>query len=250
MTAPYLSVVIPAFNEAERLSECLEHVSQYLKRRDFSFECLVIDDGSEDGTAQVAESLQDRFARLRVLHNAYNRGKGYSVRRGMLEARGRYVLLTDTDLSTPIEELEKLELYVVDGPYHVAIGSRDVKGSQVEIQQSALRENSGKLFNWLVRRLLKLPFRDTQCGFKLFTAEAATAIFSRVRTEHFSYDVESLLIARILGYEIKEVPVVWRHDEGSKVHYFRDGSRMIFDLFKIWGIWWSGGYSASRAAEA
>ncbi len=247
MTAPFLSVVIPAFNEAARLAKCLEVVSTYLQQRELSFECLVVDDGSDDGTAEVAESQRDRVGAIQVLRNETNRGKGYSVRRGMLEARGQYVLLTDTDLSTPITELEKLELYVIEGPYSLAIGSRDIKGSQVEVQQSPVRENSGKLFNWMVRSLLKLPFRDTQCGFKLFTAEAAEKIFSRVRTDRFSYDVETLLIGRLLGYEIKEVPVIWRHDAGSKVNFFRDGSRMVLDLLKIWATWLSGGYATSRS---
>ncbi len=245
MTAPFLSVVIPAYNEASRLASCLKTVSDYLGRRGVSFECLVIDDGSDDRTSEVAESLSAKAGWLRILSNASNRGKGYSVRRGMLQVSGQYVLLTDTDLSTPIEELEKLELYVVDGPYDIAIGSRDLKDSQIEVQQSAIREHSGKLFNWLVRRLLGLPFRDTQCGFKLFTAEAARETFSRVRTERFSFDVETLLIARLLEMEIKEVPVLWRHDAGSKVHFFRDGSRMIVDLFRIWFTWVSGGYSVS-----
>ncbi len=250
MTAPFLSVVIPAYNEEARLEECLHRVSEYLRGRHLSFECVVVDDGSTDRTAAIAGSVGEAAPQFRLLRNESNRGKGFAVRRGMLEAAGRYVLLTDTDLSTPIEEIEKLELYVVDGPYQLAIGSRDLAGSRVEVQQSAVRENSGKLFNWFVRRLLKLPFRDTQCGFKLFTAQAAREIFSRVRTEHFSFDVESLLIGRLLGYEIKEVPVVWRHDAGSKVRFFADGTRMILDLLRIWGTWLTGGYRAVRTSAS
>lgn len=242
MRDPEISVVVPAYNEARRIDSTLRKIVEYLARRGAAFEIVVVDDGSSDDTPGLVASASTRFpeaaGRIRLLDNGTNRGKGYSVRRGMLAAQGRWGLLCDADLSTPIEEFEKLERAVQSGPCEIAIGSRDIAGARVEIHQSALRERSGKLYNVMVRTLFGLPFRDTQCGFKLFDLSRCRDIFTRQRIEGFSFDVELLTIADRMGYRIQEVPVVWRHDAGSKVHFLRDGAKMVLDLLGIrWNAW-------------
>jgi dolichyl-phosphate beta-glucosyltransferase len=236
MHKPVISIVIPAFNEEDRIGSTLSRVVDYFKTGEHSFEVVVVDDGSSDGTVRIVQKCRDSGdldASIRLICNEENRGKGYSVRRGMLEADGRYGLLSDADLSTPIEEYAKLEREVIGGDFDIAIGSRDVEGANVEVRQSAIRENSGKLYNVFVRTLTGLPFRDTQCGFKLFDLRQKDQLFGRQLIERFSFDVELLIIARRLGMTIREVPVVWRHDSGSKVNFVRDGSRMLLDLLRV-----------------
>ncbi|MGH9339917.1 MAG: dolichyl-phosphate beta-glucosyltransferase [Acidobacteriota bacterium] len=241
MSDLFLSVIIPAYNEADRLGSSLQSICGYLLSRGVRFEIIVVDDASQDETYRVAEELNcrdDDAWRLRLFRNERNRGKGYSVRRGMLECEGRYALLTDADLSTPIQEFEKLENYVLHAVAQIAFGSRDVQGSQVEVHQSAFRERSGKFFNWLVRHLTGLPYRDTQCGFKLFEMKQCKAIFARQRIEDFGFDVEVLYVAQKWGLSLKEVPVVWRHVSGSKVNFVPDAARMILDLLRVrWNDW-------------
>ena len=230
-----LSVVIPAYNEEHRIGSTLERIVSYLSRRGHPFEILVVDDGSTDGTSRVVEdfkALRADFG-LRVLHNPANRGKGFSVRRGMLEAVHGYALLTDADLSAPIEEVAKLEREVIEGSCDIAFGSRDLPGSDIQIHQPWLRENGGKLFNWAVRRLLGIPFRDTQCGFKLFRMSSCRLLFERQRITGFSYDVEILCLAWNSRLALREIPIVWNHDAGSKVSFFRDGLRMMIDVLRI-----------------
>jgi dolichyl-phosphate beta-glucosyltransferase len=224
-----LSVVIPAYNEAERLPPTLERVLGYLRGRAVSHEVVVVDDGSRDQTVARARAVGGDA--VTVLANEVNRGKGYSVRRGMLAARGARRLMTDADLSTPIEDLERLAARLDDG-YQVAIGSRALPDSNVEIHQPWYRENMGRVFNAAVR-LLALPgLKDTQCGFKLFSAEAAQAAFSRAQLDGFSFDVEALFLARRLGYRIAEVPVTWRNDAASRVGLW-SGFRAFPDLVHI-----------------
>ncbi len=233
---PILSVVIPALNEENRLRSSLESVCRYFEARSLPTEIVVVDDGSSDGTAEVAEatvSSNPSLVTIRVLKNGSNCGKGFSVRRGMLESRGLFALMTDADLSTPIEEFPKLESAVMDGRFRVAIGSRDMEGSRVEIHQSQVRENSGRLFNQFVRLLFPLRFHDTQCGFKLFSMQQCRRIFELQRLERFAFDVEILFIAHKLGLPTGEIPIVWRHAEGSTLNFFRDGPKMLWDLLKI-----------------
>jgi dolichyl-phosphate beta-glucosyltransferase len=228
-----LSVVIPAWNEALRLPATLTRVVAFLRARNEAFEVVVVDDGSTDGTAAVARAHGDPA--IRVAGYGDNRGKGHAVRTGMLAASGALRLMTDADLSTPIEDLRLLEEAMGRG-FHVAIGSRALRTSNVEVRQGAFREGMGRLFNLVVRLLLLRDLRDTQCGFKLFTAEAAQAAFSATRLDGFSFDVEALVAARRRGYRIAEVGVTWRNDVATRVGFSR-GGRAFADLIHIaWNV--------------
>jgi GT2 family glycosyltransferase len=213
-----LSIVIPAYDEEKRLSGTLERITGYLKSEQWKFsEVIVVDDGSRDGTVRVAEKFRSRVRSVRVLRNPGNRGKGYAVRHGMLEAKGEWTLFTDADLSTPIEELEKLWTAAQEARAQVAIGSRALDRSLIGVHQPLFRESAGKLFNLTARVITGLPFWDTQCGFKLFETKAAREIFRRQQLERFGFDVEVLFIARKLGYSSIEVPVQWNDVAGTKV---------------------------------
>jgi len=231
-SVPHLSIVVPAYNEEDRIGPTLERMTAYLDARGFTYELLVVDDGSTDRTAQIVRAAAESHPRIRLLGYRQNRGKGYAVRHGILQAGGDYVLFSDADLATPIEEHEKLEARMRQG-FDVAIGSRDVPGSRLERRQSPLRELGGKLFNRCVQAVAVPGIHDTQCGFKLFTRAAARNIFSRCQIDNFSFDVEVLYLARQLGYSIAEVPVRWAHQEGSKVRFLRDARRMLATLFRI-----------------
>ncbi len=226
-----LSIVIPAFNEEERLPASLGAISAYLAARPSAprVEVIVVDDGSFDATAAGAENAGRRYGLdLRVLRLPKNSGKGFAVRTGCLEARGRLVLVTDADLSTPIYEWEKLA--AAGTP--VAIGSRAVDESLVKEEQPLYRKAMGKLFNRFVRVLLLPGIRDTQCGFKLFTREAAREIFGRAQVDRFSFDVEALALARQLGYPIAEVPVLWFNSPDSRVTLL-GGAQAYLELFRM-----------------
>lgn len=231
-----VSVVIPAYNEETRLGASLSQVLAYFKGRGFDYELIVVDDGSTDATLRVAydfsreNSLGDRFT---MLANDTNRGKGFSVRRGMLASRGELALMTDSDLSTPIEEFEKLYQEMVCGPCDVAFGSRDMPESRIDLHQSWFRENAGKAFNRMVRVITGLRFNDTQCGFKLFRMAVCRPIFQAQRIENFAFDVELLFIADKWGYVLKEVPVKWHHSPGTRVRFSSDAPQMFLDLFRI-----------------
>ncbi len=213
-----VSIIIPAYNEEKRLPATLERISSYLARASWEFcEVLVVDDGSTDNTVAVAERAGKCMSAIRVLRNPGNRGKGYSVRHGMTEAKGEWRLFTDADLSAPIEELETLWTAAEKIGAQVVIGSRAIDRSLIGVHQSVFRETAGKLFNLSVRVMTGLPFWDTQCGFKLFEARAAREIFGRQQLERFGFDVEVLFIARKLGYRAIEVPVHWDDVEGTKV---------------------------------
>lgn len=226
-----LSIIIPAYNEERRLPRTLECVRGYLRGTRAAAEVIVVDDGSSDGTTEVVAKMRAEMPELRLVSNGQNRGKGYSVRRGMLEARGRIALFTDADLSAPMEEAGKLleALEAAD----VAIGSRAMDRSLIEVHQSKARELAGILFNWMVRLFTGLRFQDTQCGFKAFAMPAARIIFEQQRIEDFGFDPEILFLARRHGLRAIEVPVRWAHDPATKVHVVRDSARMFVDLLQI-----------------
>jgi len=223
-----ISIVIPAYNEEKRLPATLDKIREYLQASRWDFaEIVVVDDGSRDGTVRVA-----RQAGVRVIGNPGNRGKGYAVKHGMLEARGEHVLYTDADLSSPIGELEKLWDAAARAGAQVAIGSRAVDRSLVGVHQPRARELVGRFFNLVMRMVTGLPFRDTQCGFKLFDAGAAKRIFPLQLLDGFGFDVEVLYIARKLGCKSIEVPVRWDNVAGTKVSLLL-GARAYLDLLKV-----------------
>lgn len=239
-----LSIVVPAFNEEQRLPRTLQSIRAYLVSRGLQAEVLVVDDGSTDATARVVELLRASFPELRLISNGRNRGKGFSVRHGMLEARGEVALFTDADLSTPIEEADKLLSVLHDGAYDGAIGSRAVDRSLIEIHQPAFRERAGILYNQIVRWVTSVPFQDTQCGFKAFRRERARGLFERQRTQGFGFDPEILFLARQEGLHIAEVPVRWAHNPATKVHLLADSLRMLLDLLAVRWNAYLGRYSA------
>lgn len=228
---PDLSIVIPSYNEELRLPATLERIAAFLPHLGAEPEIIVVDDGSKDRTAEVAESFRNVFPTLRVLSNGVNRGKGYSVRHGMLEARGGNVLFTDADLSAPIEEAPKL----LDAlkSFDVAIGSRALDRSLITVRESKFREFAGIVFNTIVRMILRLPFVDTQCGFKAFRREPCKIIFEQQRIERFGFDPELLYLARHHGLHTTEIPVRWAHSPATKVNMMRDSVLMFVDVFTI-----------------
>jgi dolichyl-phosphate beta-glucosyltransferase len=229
--SPSLSVVMPAYNEERRLDSGLSRILEFLGRRDASFEVIVVDDGSRDSTRQIAERHAAADPRVRAVGLPGNRGKGAAVALGMMSARAEWILCTDVDLSTPIEELERLEAF--RGSADVIVASRDVPRSVLQARQPLRRENLGRAFNYAVRLAALYGIRDTQCGFKLWSRKAARAVFPRMRLRRFAFDVEALWLCRKLGFRIREVGVRWRHDADSRVRLLRDGLRMGADLMKI-----------------
>jgi len=197
----------------------------------FSFEIIVVDDGSRDNTSRVVDAIAREDERVRLISNQVNRGKGFAVRQGVMASRGDVILFSDADLSTPIEEFEKLLPYLSD--FDLVIASRSLPDSQVLIHQPRYRELMGRIFNAFVQAMLVRGFIDTQCGFKLMTRQAAAAIFERARIDSFSFDVEIILIAKRLGFRVKDVPVRWIDSRGSRVHPIKDSAHMLLDLFKI-----------------
>jgi glycosyltransferase involved in cell wall biosynthesis len=237
-----LSIIIPAYNEEQRLPATLQTIGAFLDQRAFEFaEVLAVNDGSRDGTARVIREAAERDPRVRLLENPGNRGKGYAVRHGMREARGEWVLFTDADLSAPIEELDRLWQAVSAARADGAIGSRALDRTLIGVHQSAFRETSGKFFNLVMRLITGLPYRDTQCGFKLFSHAAAQAIAARQRIEGFGFDVEILYIARKLGFRILETPVRWNNVEGTKVSFW-NGIQAFLDPLEVRRNDWRGLY--------
>ena len=228
----HLSVVVPAYNEEKRIGPTLDRIRAYLARQPWPGEIVVVDDGSMDRTAARAEDALRGMPEARVLSRSANRGKGASVKEGVLAARGAFVLFTDADLSTPIEELDKF-WPLMEAGCDIAIGSRALPGSNILVRQNPVREAMGKAFNLLVRLFLFRGIPDTQCGFKLFRRTAARNLFSRLRTPGFGCDVEILDLARRSGLRIGQVPVVWRHSRPSRVRLVRGAAGMLADLLRI-----------------
>jgi dolichyl-phosphate beta-glucosyltransferase len=230
--APELSVVIPAYNEEARLGTTLERVAGWIDARRLEAEIVVVDDGSKDATPRIAaRALEGR--RGTVLGGRPNRGKGYAVRRGALSAKGRWVLVSDADLSTPIEEYDVLASAARTRRLDVAIGSRAVDPTRVEVRQNPVRQLMGKTFNRAMRVMTGLPFQDTQCGFKLMRRERTRPLFERMVVDRFAFDVELLFLAVRAGLAVGEVPVVWRNAPGSKVSLVGDPANMLWDVARV-----------------
>jgi dolichyl-phosphate beta-glucosyltransferase len=237
--APPLSLVIPAYNEALRLPATLRRVREYLDASGEGYEVIVVDDGSDDETVAVAEGFSGGWPELTVVALDRNAGKGAAVREGMTRARGLHRAFSDADLSTPIEELPRLR-GELGGDVHAAIASRGTNASIIELHQPRWREEMGRTYNRLLRRLALPGIHDTQCGFKVFTDTAAQACFPRLKTERFGFDAEVLVRVRGNGWAIAEVPVHWRHVEESRVHALRDSTRMLYDLLRLRMRMWAG----------
>ncbi len=226
------SVVIPAYNESQRIGESLEQILAHLARENWVAEVIVVNDGSRDDTAEIVRQYARRNSAVRLVQNPGNCGKGYSVRHGMMEARGDVLLFSDADLSSPIEEADKL-FAAIDAGADVAIGSRWLQAELQSERQPLYRQVFGRMFNWLLRLFLGLRYKDTQCGFKAFSRRAAQAVFPRQRIERWAFDPELLFLARKFGLVTREVPVCWAHDDRSKIHPLKDGLKMFTEIVRV-----------------
>lgn len=226
------SIIIPAYNESSRIRPTLDEILRYVAEKGWDAEILVVDDGSRDNTPDVIREYAAKHEQVQLIQNPGNRGKGYSVRNGMLHARGDVCLFTDADLSSPITEAQKL-FDAISGGADVAIGSRWLRAELQTERQPLYRQLFGRIFNLVLRVLLGLRFKDTQCGFKALRREAAQRIFPLQKIERWGFDPEILFLARRMGFKSAEVPVLWAHSEGTRLHPFRDGMRMFVDVLHI-----------------
>jgi dolichyl-phosphate beta-glucosyltransferase len=241
MNSPLLSIIIPAYNEEKRLPAYLSRILEYLELQDFLYEIIVVDDGSHDSTEEVVASFIKENNRVKLIRLPNNRGKGFAVRSGMLGASGKLRLFTDADGATPITELERLQK-AIDSGADVAIASRAMKDVSCTVNAHLHRKVIGAIFNFIVTTLTVKGIHDTQCGFKLFTAEAVETVFPHLRIDDFGFDVEVLYLCQRNGYRIAEVPVNWADIAGSKVNLIRDSLRMFSDIFKIRFFYLTGTY--------
>ena len=226
------SIIIPAYNEAARIGATLDKVLRYVAQQKWDAEVMVVNDGSRDNTVKIVQDHIQKNSTLRLLENPGNRGKGYSVRNGMMHARGEVLLFSDADLSSPIEEASKLLAAIAKGA-DIAIGSRWMQSELQTQRQPLYRQFFGRIFNLLLRLILGLKFKDTQCGFKVFTRRAALAIFPQQKIERWGFDPELLYLAKKYRFKIVEVPVAWAHSTGTRISPLRDGTRMVVEMLKI-----------------
>ena len=233
MTSPYYSIVVPAYNEAERIGPSLERMLAYIGESKWSAEIIVVNDGSGDNTAAVVADFARRNPIIRLIEKPGNRGKGYTVRNGMMSASGQVLLFTDADLSSPIEESSKLFAVIESGRADVAIGSRYLQSELQTRKQPLYRRMLGRSFNTALHIILGLSYADTQCGFKAFSRKAVAEIFPHMKIERWGFDPEILFLARKYGLRVVEVPVSWGHDHRSKINPLRDGVRMLGELIRI-----------------
>jgi dolichyl-phosphate beta-glucosyltransferase len=229
---PDYSIVIPAYNEAARIAATLERVLAYLTERGWKAEIVVVNDGSTDNTVAVVRQYIQKHSALRLLENPGNRGKGYSIRNGILHAKGKLLLFSDADLSSPIEESAKLFAALNNGS-DLAIGSRWLQSELQTERQPLYRQLFGRLFNLMLRLILGLKFKDTQCGFKAFTRQAAQKIFPLQTVERWGFDPELLFLAERFQMKVAEVPVAWGHSAGTRISPLRDGLRMFLEMLTI-----------------
>jgi dolichyl-phosphate beta-glucosyltransferase len=238
------SIIIPAYNESARVGATVEKVLAHVAQRGWDAEIIVVDDGSSDNTVEIIRSYTEKNPCLQLLQNPGNRGKGYSVRNGMLHARGEVLLFSDADLSSPIEEADKLFAAIAGGA-DIAIGSRWLRRDLQTQRQPLYRQVFGRIFNLILRITLGLSFKDTQCGFKAFTRRAAKTIFPRQKIERWGFDPELLYLARKFGFKVVEVPVEWAHSEGTRISPLRDGIRMFGEMLTIRWNGLSGKYDSA-----
>jgi dolichyl-phosphate beta-glucosyltransferase len=244
---PDLSIVIPAYNEELRIAPTIRDIVRYCQGRERAFELILVDDGSRDGTTVVGRLLCEKFPQVKLIRLATNHGKGYAVRTGVVNALGRTILFADADGATPIEELERLES-ALDSGANIAVGSRALRADGVQVRAKLYRRLIGRSFHFMVESLADTGVKDTQCGFKLFQSRAAQDLFSRMRMNGFSFDVEVLLMARQRGYRVAEVPINWAHQPGSKVRLPLDSLRMAADLVRIRMHCFRGEYQTPHSA--
>jgi len=242
------SIVIPAYNESGRIGATLKSVVDCIRAQGWRAEVIIVNDGSTDRTAEIVRAFQAQAPEVRLLENPGNRGKGYSVRAGMLQAQAGLVMFTDSDLSAPIEEAERLFSAIAAGA-DIAIGSRWLESGRQTHRQPLYRQIFGRCFNFLTRIVMGLPFADTQCGFKAFTREAAHTVFSLQTIERWGFDPEILFIAIKQGLRVVEVPVSWAHDERSRMSYLRDGMQMLKEIALIRWNALTGKYSKRAPAS-
>ena len=255
MEQRYLSVIIPAYKEGERIGRNLLEIDKYLKSKNYPYEIIVVDDGSPDNTAEVARNYALQVPNLRVIDNDTNHGKGYVVRQGLLDAKGKYRLFLDADGSTSITHLDSF-LPQLESGYDVVIGSRKIEGSFIQVHQPRHREIMGEGGNWLIRIVLGLwSYPDTQCGFKMMNAESAEQVASRMVVDRFGFDFEQIILSIKLGFKVKQMPVRWMNEEGSTVSLTGPNGfiRVLIDLFKtkwrlITGAYQIGEYTKKRSA--
>lgn len=224
-----LSVIIPAYNEEKRLASSLKATLDFLKYEKKDFELIVVNDGSKDATAKIASKFD-----VKLISYEENHGKGYAIKKGVEEAKGKYILFLDADNATPISEMDKLLSKLKD--FDIAIGSRYLPGSMIERKQPWYRVMIGRMGNMVIRFLLIRGINDTQCGFKAFRKDAAKELFGKLKTYRFGFDIEVLARAQKKKYKVLEVPVAWHHTENSQVRFLRDSYRTLMDLFRIWWI--------------
>jgi dolichyl-phosphate beta-glucosyltransferase len=243
------SIVIPAYNEGQRLGATLEKVLAYVRSQRWNAEVIVVNDGSRDNTAELVRGFAAKDSALRLVENPGNRGKGYAVRNGMLNARGEVIVFSDADLSSPIEEMPKLLAALAAGA-DIAIGSRWLRAELQTKRQSARRQLFGRIFNLLLQMILGLRFKDTQCGFKAFTRQAAQTILPLERIERWGFDPEILFLARKFGFRVEEVPVLWGHSGDTRIHPLMDGARMFWEMLRIRWYDLTGKYDVGSAVAA
>jgi glycosyltransferase involved in cell wall biosynthesis len=243
------SIVIPAYNESARLGATLEKILTHMHAHGWEAEVLVVNDGSSDDTAAIVQSFAEKHPSVRLIQNPGNRGKGYSVRNGMLHATGTIVLFSDADLSSPIEEADKLFAAIVAGA-DIAMGSRWLRAELQTQRQPLYRQLYGRIFNLALRLILGLRYRDTQCGFKAFTSRAANTVFPLQHIERWGFDPEILYLARKFGLKVEEVPVRWAHREGTRLNPLRDGIRMFGEILKVRWYSFTGKYEPGSPSAA
>jgi glycosyltransferase involved in cell wall biosynthesis len=229
---PHYSIVVPAYNESARIADCLENVLATVQSEGWDAEILVVNDGSKDDTALIIGDYAKRYPSVRLVDYAENRGKGYAVRTGFRESRGKVVMFTDADLSSPMVEARRLFAAIADGA-DIAIGSRWLEVSRQTIRQPWYRRFFGRCFNLVTRAVMNLPYKDTQCGFKAFTRDAAIYITPRLKIDRWGFDPEMLFLAGLANFKVREVPVTWAHDARSKISYLKDGLKMLEDMARI-----------------